>query len=206
MTQVADSVLGKIARQQNDLFRRLREGSLNPAIVSAQLQDAIQGNFTVGQVPVWMVVRQRRTMSAFYIDRDIKAKTSYSLPEDLSIGVGSDSYDVTLVKLRSSDLKAKGANAIVICDIAQNNFGLQLCQPDLALHLCLQYDLKKGECFIMPFYGFSSTSTDPGQCALFQYKPEGNNGRHKVFGVKPLECGVGLDPEWVFQLNRKWVV
>lgn len=206
MTQsVADNVLGKIARQQNDLFRRIREGSLNPAIVSAQLQDAIQGNFTLAQVPVWMVLGQRRTRGACYIDQDIKQRTNYSLPEDLQIGVGSDSYDITLVKLRSSALKLKGKDAVCVCKQAQV-LGLQLCQPDVSLHLCLKYDLRRGETFIMPFYGFSSTSNDPGQCAVFQYKPEGNNGRHRVFGVKPLECGVGLDPEWVFQLKREWVV
>jgi len=45
MTQVADDVLGKIARQQTDLFRRVREGSLDPRYVSASLQDIIEGRF-----------------------------------------------------------------------------------------------------------------------------------------------------------------
>lgn len=46
MTQrVADDVLGKIARQQNDLFRRLREGSLDPSAISRELQRLIEGRF-----------------------------------------------------------------------------------------------------------------------------------------------------------------
>jgi len=44
--QVADEVLGKIARQENDLFRRVREGTLNPESVSRGLQDLIEGRFT----------------------------------------------------------------------------------------------------------------------------------------------------------------
>ncbi len=43
--QVADEVLGKIARQENDLFRRVREGTLNPELVSRGLQDLIEGRF-----------------------------------------------------------------------------------------------------------------------------------------------------------------
>lgn len=43
--QVADEVLGKIARQENDLFRRVREGTLNPESVSRGLQDLIEGRF-----------------------------------------------------------------------------------------------------------------------------------------------------------------
>lgn len=43
--QVADEVLGKIARQQNDLFRRVREGTLSPGFVSLGLQDLIEGRF-----------------------------------------------------------------------------------------------------------------------------------------------------------------
>lgn len=41
--KVADARLGKIARQQHDLFRRVREGVLNPSLVSRQLQDIIEG-------------------------------------------------------------------------------------------------------------------------------------------------------------------
>ena len=44
--QVADEVLGKIARQQHDLFRRVREGTLNPESVSRGLQNLIEGRFT----------------------------------------------------------------------------------------------------------------------------------------------------------------
>jgi len=45
MTKVADdAMLGKIARQQNDLFRRVREG-LDPDLVSRGLQKLIEGHF-----------------------------------------------------------------------------------------------------------------------------------------------------------------
>ncbi|OGY60403.1 MAG: hypothetical protein A3B23_01865 [Candidatus Colwellbacteria bacterium RIFCSPLOWO2_01_FULL_48_10] len=42
MTNVADDILGKIARQQNDLFRRVRQGSLDAVVVSRGLQMLIQ--------------------------------------------------------------------------------------------------------------------------------------------------------------------
>jgi len=38
---VADEVLGKFARQQNDWFRRVREGSLNPEEVGRAVQNVI---------------------------------------------------------------------------------------------------------------------------------------------------------------------
>lgn len=45
MTKVADdAMLGKIARQQNDLFRRVREG-LDPELVSRGIQNLIEGRF-----------------------------------------------------------------------------------------------------------------------------------------------------------------
>jgi len=47
MTQVADEVLGKVARQQHELFRRVKEGTLDPALVSRGLQDLIEGRFAV---------------------------------------------------------------------------------------------------------------------------------------------------------------
>lgn len=39
-----DAMLGKIARQQNDLFRRVREG-LDSELVSRGLQQLIEGRF-----------------------------------------------------------------------------------------------------------------------------------------------------------------
>ncbi len=36
MTRVADDILGKLARQQNDIFRRVRDGSLDPNKVFLQ--------------------------------------------------------------------------------------------------------------------------------------------------------------------------
>lgn len=43
MTHVTDEILGKIARQEHDLFRRVREGTLDPEKVSRGLQDLIEG-------------------------------------------------------------------------------------------------------------------------------------------------------------------
>ncbi len=45
MTIVADETLGKLARQQHDLFRRVREGSLDPDRVFAGVQAIIEGDF-----------------------------------------------------------------------------------------------------------------------------------------------------------------
>lgn len=42
-TKVADTILGKVARMQNDLFRRVREGSLNSDIAIRELQKIIEG-------------------------------------------------------------------------------------------------------------------------------------------------------------------
>jgi len=50
-TQVADAVLGKIARQYNDLFRRVREGTLEPEGVSNGLQALIEGKFAAEAKP-----------------------------------------------------------------------------------------------------------------------------------------------------------
>lgn len=203
---VADNVLGKIARQQNDLFRRIREGSLNPAIVSVQLQEAIQGNFTITQIPPWIVVYQRRMGGAYKLDQALERKGKYCFPNTnpLSISVGSDDWDITLTRLRSSDLKAKGKDACEVCERAQD-LGLTLCHPEAILHLCLQYDMKRGEHFVVPLYGFSSTSREPGQCADFLYKPStSNKGRHCVMNNQPKQCGLGADVEWVFQLKKEW--
>lgn len=46
---VDDEQLGRLARKQGDLFRRVREGTLPPAAVLGGLQDLIEGNF--GTVP-----------------------------------------------------------------------------------------------------------------------------------------------------------
>lgn len=199
MTKVTDEALGKIARQQYELFRRVREGTLNPGIVSKQLQDTIQGNFMLSQIPIWVSMKQRPTKGAYYIERDIQKKTNYSLPKDLTIPVGTDSYNISLARLRSSDLGAKNKSALEVCRSAQS-LGLQLCQPDLILHLCLQYEMKEEESFIMPLYGFSSKTNAPGQSAVFQCGGEGE--KHKIFGVDPQKCGVLANPEWVFQLKR----
>ncbi len=55
MTNVTDETLGKIARQQSDLFRRVREGSLDPTAVSRGLQDIIDGKFApmTWNPPIW---------------------------------------------------------------------------------------------------------------------------------------------------------
>src|SRR3989338_475681 len=45
MTNVTDEQLGKLARQQADLFRRVREGSLDPASVTRGLQEVIAGKY-----------------------------------------------------------------------------------------------------------------------------------------------------------------
>ena len=48
--RVADAILGKVARQQNDLFRRVREGTLDPEQVSRGLQLIIEGRSLIGGV------------------------------------------------------------------------------------------------------------------------------------------------------------
>lgn len=48
MTYVTDEQLGKIARQQADLFRRVREGSLDVEEVSRGLQGIIEGKQRTG--------------------------------------------------------------------------------------------------------------------------------------------------------------
>lgn len=56
MTNVTDEVLGKIARQQNDLFRRVRDGSLDPSYASAGLQLIIEKKLSVPSIwtpPTW---------------------------------------------------------------------------------------------------------------------------------------------------------
>lgn len=51
MTRVADDVLGKLARQQNDIFRRVREGSLEPETVFRYHKQMI-GNLLVVTIDV----------------------------------------------------------------------------------------------------------------------------------------------------------
>lgn len=48
MTHVTDEQLGKISRQMNDLFRRVREGSLDVHQVSEGLQGVIEGKYPRG--------------------------------------------------------------------------------------------------------------------------------------------------------------
>lgn len=201
---VADDALGKIARQQNDLFRRIREGSVNPEIASRQLQDAIEGNFTIQQVPIWKVVKQRRYGGAVYIERLVHHSTDYKV-EGLNISVGSDEYDITLVRLKSSELRQRGKNALEVCKRAQE-MGLTLCWPEVTLHLCLQHKMEPGERFVVPLYGFSSTSKDPGQCAVYkaQKTPGADYKRDLVSGMSPEECGANEDVNWVFQLKKVW--
>lgn len=50
MTHVADEELGKIARQYHDLFRRVREGSLDAHLVSEGLQGVIEGKYPRGML------------------------------------------------------------------------------------------------------------------------------------------------------------
>ena len=53
-TKVADEVLGKVARMQNDLFRRVREGSLEPSMVVRKLQDIIEEK-NLSQFTDWQI-------------------------------------------------------------------------------------------------------------------------------------------------------
>ncbi len=48
MTHVTDEELGKISRQWNDLFRRVRDGSLDVYMVSEGLQGVIEGRYPHG--------------------------------------------------------------------------------------------------------------------------------------------------------------
>lgn len=208
---VEDEVLGKIARQQNDLFRRVREGSLNPDVVSAQLQQTIEG---VAMMPIrpWIVVKVRwsdegyRGSGSLSLDHRIRTKTNYCFPETaenkLTIGVGTDFWDVTLAKLSSRDLGVEGENACVVSRQAQG-FGLKLCDPQIALYFCLDYKLKRGEHLVMPLYGFERDGINPTQCADYQYRPEGYEGKHRVIGVDPHKCGVGVNQTWIFELSKK---
>jgi len=202
---VADNVLGKIARQQNDLFRRVREGSLNPEVISVQLQKLIQGVATIPIRP-WIVVNCYYMGGCIPLEEAIRNRTEYSFStekeHDLSIGIGSAWWDVTLVKLWSSDLNQKGKSACAVSMEAQM-LGLKLCKPDVAMYFCLNYNLKLGQRLMMPLYGYENGIHEPKQCAEFRYKPEGSD-RHQVRGVNVQECGVGEDLSWIFELNKKW--
>ncbi len=208
---VEDSVLGKIARQQNDLFRRVREGSLNPDVVSAQLQRTIQG---VAMMPIrpWIVVKWRYSSGStgsgsITLENRIRTETEYCFPKtevnDLSIGVGTEYWDVTLAKLSSRDLGVEGKDACEVSRQAQS-FGLKLCDPQVALYFCLNYKLRRGEHLVMPLYGFERDGINPTQCADYQYRPEGCEGKHRVIGVDPHKCGVGINQNWIFELSKKW--
>lgn len=50
---VVDETLGRIARAQNDLFRRVREGTLDPETVSRGLQALIEGRFDGISIPIF---------------------------------------------------------------------------------------------------------------------------------------------------------
>jgi len=66
MTNVTDEVLGKIARQQNDLFRRVREGSLDPNVASAGLQLVIENKLsTTPASPTDIVDRVMRQLARY---------------------------------------------------------------------------------------------------------------------------------------------
>lgn len=49
---VADDILGRFARQQHDLFERVRKGSLNPEKAMKLMQTLIDG----GQFPIWKTI------------------------------------------------------------------------------------------------------------------------------------------------------
>ena len=51
MTRVADDVLGKLSRQQNDIFRRVRDGGLDPEVVFRYHKQMI-GNLLVVTIDV----------------------------------------------------------------------------------------------------------------------------------------------------------
>ena len=48
MTHVTDEELGKLSRQWHDLFRRVREGSLDAEMASIGLQGVIEGKYPRG--------------------------------------------------------------------------------------------------------------------------------------------------------------
>lgn len=213
MTQhsVADDVLGKIARQQNDLFRRVREGSLDADVVSAHLQSTIEG---IAMMPIrpWIVVEWRYSAGstgsgAITLENRVRTETDYCFPGTgdirLSIGVGTEYWDVTLARLSSRDLGVEGKDACEVSRKAQS-LGLKLCDPQMVDYFCLSYNLRRGEHLVMPLYGFGKDGINPTQCADYQYRPEGCDGKHRVIGADPRKCGVGVNQTWIFELSKKW--
>lgn len=73
MTNVTDEILGKFARQQSDLFRRIREGSVDYDYAARGLQDIMEGKF----VPV-----VNQTPPLAYPARDFSRYDSYLLSLD----------------------------------------------------------------------------------------------------------------------------
>ena len=74
MTTVADETLGKLARQQNDLFRRVREGSLDPERVFAGVQAIIEGNFpeTIPVSRAWYVSPEQQLEKVRQLNSEYK--------------------------------------------------------------------------------------------------------------------------------------
>jgi len=71
---VADDVLGQLARKQNDLFRRVREGTLDPKVVLARVQEIIQNEgevFDFEKVPM-IVSPTGYDIPAMMVDEDFK--------------------------------------------------------------------------------------------------------------------------------------
>lgn len=75
MTHVTDEQLGKFARQQTDLFRRVREGALDINDVSRKIQNIIEGK----NVPTSIVVSE-------------SFPTSVNYQRSVENGIGMDSY------------------------------------------------------------------------------------------------------------------
>lgn len=71
MTRVADEVLGKFARQQNDVFRRVREGSLSPE-KAFRMHRQLLGNLLVQFDPIklWDVLVKDGGYDGVYINKD----------------------------------------------------------------------------------------------------------------------------------------
>lgn len=107
---VGDEVLGKIARQQCDLFRRVREGSLSPEQVESAhrvLQD-----FADGKVPD-LVGLARGTHEILPVSRLIDLDADPFVPEGWEVVKhvpgGQFQFNPTKVKLWLSDQQKTGA-------------------------------------------------------------------------------------------------
>ena len=88
---VADDILGKLARQQNDLFRRVREGSLDVELVSTQLQQIIEGRFSVPMEEIAPFADQIRAGNYGHLygfaknPEDIKGQTYHSVTSETEL-------------------------------------------------------------------------------------------------------------------------